>query len=258
VAYEVIPGDPRYPEIWDKLYEFLLREWPHANGGSLQLWASAIDTGFCPEEGYSFCRRFPQPQYTSTGTWVYTPRTVFPIKGGHSWQVAIEGASDTESARHRGGLRIITLGSPYLKLAVMGRLQMPYKPGDPYPPGFMHYPYYDRWVFDGLCSESVVTDDKGNRKFIKDGRNEPLDLAAYHIACLDLCRFDSLKDADWEVLLQRSRKVQQPNELTAAPSTSAPATMSSLTGEPRAPRAISPATSGGRPVRRSNWMGGMY
>jgi len=196
-----IAGDPTGAEPWAELDKLIRREWPHASGGRLPVWACAIDTGWNPQRAYDFCSRFPQPAYGPAGAKVRAVRTVVPIKGGHDWQRAIEGFSSIEGARKRDGLRILTLGTPYLKQEVYNALRLP--AGDT--PYYWHYPNYAEWWFQGLTAESVVTNSAGNRSWVWDKRfrNEPLDLGAYNLAMAELCEIGRFQESDWAELERR-------------------------------------------------------
>lgn len=211
-----ITGDPSTDAPWVELDTLIRRDWPHESGGTMPLWACAIDTGWNPQKAYDFCARWPQPAYGPAGAKVRAVRTVVPIKGGHDWQRAIEGFSSIEGARKRDGLRIVTLGTAYLKQEVYNAIRLS-KGDDGYPPGFWHYPNYKEWWFQGLCAESVVSGDSG-RKWVwdKKTRNEPLDLGGYNLGMAELCGIAWYEKAPhrWEKLEAALKASAHPVEET--------------------------------------------
>ncbi len=202
VAAGTIAGDPGEDPVWRQLDILIQRDWPHESGGTLPIWAAAIDTGWNPQKAYDFCARYAQPEYGPAGAKVRAVRTVVPIKGGHDWQRAIEGFSSIDGARKREGLRIITLGTAYLKQEVYNGIRRPKPEGGAAAPGYWHYPNYAEWWFQGLCSESVI-----NGKWVWDKRfrNEPLDLGGYNLGMAELCEIGRFVEADWADL---ERKLQ--------------------------------------------------
>ena len=224
----VISGDTMQRPCWDALHELIVREWPHASGATMPLWAAGIDTGYRPQKVYDFCSRYAQPAYGPAGAVITALRTVVPIKGGHDWQKFIEGFSATDAAKKRDGLRIITVGSAALKQAVydsLGIAAPAQREGDTeplvYPAGYWHYPNYERFWFSGLCAESLVTTSSGKREWVKDKdlRNEPLDLAAYNLALYELCGAARFAESDWAELERRVMppvKVELPKQTAQA------------------------------------------
>lgn len=211
VAAGTIAGDPAELKPWEELDRLVRRNWPHEAGGALPVQACAVDTGWNPQRAYEFCMRFSQPAYGPTGVAVYSALTVVPVKGGHDWQKAIEGWSSVESARKRGGLQILTLGTSYLKLQVYNALRLAKYSDGIYPAGYWHYPNYKEWWFQGLCSEYIVEGTTGRKwKWDKRTRNEPLDLGAYNLAMAELCAIGYFQDSDWAELERRVQSGQEP------------------------------------------------
>jgi len=205
VGAEVIAGDTSQQAVWDMLHSVIQQEWPHANGGSLPVWAVGIDSGYRPQKVYDFCARYAQPAYGPAGVKLCAVRTVVPTKGGHGWDRAIEGFSPVDAAKKRGGVRILTLGASYLKQAVYDALRLPVPPpGGEYPAGYWHFPNYEYSWFQGLTSESRIVRENGKPEWVHDKsvRNEPLDLAVGNMAMYILCRtrLDRCSNTDWRRL----------------------------------------------------------
>jgi phage terminase large subunit GpA-like protein len=199
------------PEPWMRLAELIEKDWPVAKGGTAAVRALAIDTGFSPERAYEFCRHYPQPAHGPAGSMVHSFRTVFPIKGGHSAVKLIETISDTDAARKRGGLKIVTVGTLAAKQEVYDalRLESPVD-GQPFPPGYYHSPSYEAAYFQGLCAETRLVKSTGQIEWRKDGRNEPLDLAVYNRAAAAMCGIDAFTENEWETLKSLVEATRRP------------------------------------------------
>ena len=215
IGADVIPGDTSQQAVWDVLHAVIQQDYAHANGGTLPLWAVGIDSGYRPQMVYQFCSQYAQPAYGPAGMKLCAVRTVVPTKGGHGWDRAIEGFSPVDAAKRRGGVRILTLGASYLKQAFLDSLRLP-APGDgePFLPGFSHYPDYTYEWFRGLCSESRVVHENGKVEWVPDKsvRNEPLDLAVGNLAMYHLVRTytDLWSDSQWAELDQLTRSPEAP------------------------------------------------
>jgi phage terminase large subunit GpA-like protein len=214
VGAEVIAGDTSQQAVWEMLHTVIQQEWPHANGGSLPVWAVGIDSGYRPQKVYDFCARYAQPAYGPAGVKLCAVRTVVPTKGGHGWDRAIEGFSPVDAAKKRGGVRILTLGASYLKQAVYDALRLPVPPpGGDYPAGYWHFPNYEYSWFQGLTSESRIVRENGKPEWVHDKsvRNEPLDLAVGNMAMYILCRtrLDRCSNTDWRRLEEITSGPQQ-------------------------------------------------
>ena len=194
---------PADPEPWDRLAELIARDWPTAGGAKLPIMACAVDTGYSADKVYYFCRRYPQPAHGPAGSRVHSFRTVVPVKGGHSSFKLLESVSDTDAARKRGGLKIVTIGTPHAKEEFYAalRLESPIE-GASFPPSFCHYPHYEVSYFQGLCAETRLINSRGSVEWRKDGRNEPLDLQIYNRAAAALCGMESWSEEDWKALAE--------------------------------------------------------
>jgi len=221
VGAEVIVGDTAQQAVWDVLHTVIQQDWPHANGGTLSLWAVGIDSGYRPQMVYQFCSKYAQPAYSPAGVKLCAVRTVVPTKGGHGWDRAIEGFSPVDAAKRRGGVRILTLGASYLKQAVYDALRLPMPAeGGEFPAGYWHYPNYEYSWFQGLTSESRVVRENGRPEWVHDKsvRNEPLDLAVGNLGMYHLCRtcIDRFREGNWRRLESLTR-APQPEDLQAKP-----------------------------------------
>lgn len=203
------------PEPWKRLAELIGREWECASGGKIPIMACGIDTGFNPDVIYSFCRHYPQPAHGPAGSRIVSYRTVVPIKGGHSSFKIIEGVSDTDAARKRDGLKIITIGSPCATQQIYDalRLEAPVD-SEPYPRGYIHLPKaYEFSYFQGITAETRIIKNSGAIEWRRDGRNEPLDLAKYHLGMAALCDIEHYSEVVWKELERRMQASAAPAQL---------------------------------------------
>jgi phage terminase large subunit GpA-like protein len=222
IGAEVIAGDTSQQAVWDTLHAAIRQDYPHANGGTLPLWAVGIDSGYRPQRVYEFAAKYAQPAYGPTGAKLCAVRTVVPTKGGHAWDRAIEGFSAVDAARKRGGVRILTLGASFLKQAVYDSLRLPMPAeGGEYPAGYWHYPNYEYPWFQGLTSESRIVRENGKPEWVHDKsvRNEPLDLAVGNLAMYHLCRTctDRFNETTWRRLEMLTAGQQEAHPQSAAP-----------------------------------------
>lgn len=169
--HEVIYGDPSAPEIWKDLDEYLLTPTETVDGRSLQVSATAIDSGgHSTDAVYNFVRD-------------KTRRRVWAIKGQ-----AGEGRAvwpKLASKNNKGRIALFNIGVDSAKDSVYGRLRID-APG----PGYCHFPAdRDGAYFEQLTSETVVT------KYVKgfpvrswvpkpNTRQEALDCRVYAFAAL--------------------------------------------------------------------------
>jgi phage terminase large subunit GpA-like protein len=233
VEYLVLPGDTSTPLPWAMLGKELEKEWPHASGATMPIMALAIDTGFRPQMAYDFALRYPQPAHGQAGSRIYTPRTVVPVKGGDDFYKLIAHVSATDAARKRKGLKIVTVGTAWAKQDLYDHLRAnpPTAPGEPFPPGYCHFPQdYEREFFRGLCSERRVIRQNGEIEWVKDPavRNEPLDCRVYARAAAALCGMDRASEKAWRRLEAQLEVLPRPKpapQAVSAPAAPPPATV---------------------------------
>jgi phage terminase large subunit GpA-like protein len=213
-AVKTTPADP---EPWERLAELLLTEWPHADGGKLPIWTCAVDSGYKSDFVYSFCRQWSQPAYGPAAVYLPLSRYVIPTKGGRDAHKLIEHISDTDAARKRAGLRIVTIGTHYAKEETYDAFRIAAQKTDtPFPARFCHFPLaYSEDYFRGLTAETRVLKDDGTIEWRKDGPNEPLDCHVGNRALAELCGISRFTERDWERLEQKLVRSRQPSALTA-------------------------------------------
>jgi phage terminase large subunit GpA-like protein len=169
-------GDPGAPDIWRELDGYLSRMWKKADGTSLGIACTTIDSGgHYTTEVYRFCKAREH-------------RRIFAIKGeGGPGKPLIGRMSRTP----REKCALFMIGVDTGKELVMSRLKQEFEG-----PGYCHFPRqadrgYDEEYFRGLTAEKrVVRYHKGRPRieWIKKSstRNEPLDLRNYATAALEI------------------------------------------------------------------------
>lgn len=96
VDYRVFYGDTTRPEVWDELDEYLRGEWNRADGSTIRMKCSLIDSGFLPEVVLGFTRtRQNLGVYASRGSSVANK---FPIGRPSYPDVKRRGAQDKRGA----------------------------------------------------------------------------------------------------------------------------------------------------------------
>ncbi|MCK5932925.1 MAG: phage terminase large subunit family protein [Fulvimarina manganoxydans] len=172
IALQRFPGDPSGPQVWQRLDEWLRREWASERGPSLPLRAVCIDTGgHHTRAAYDFCR--PRGY-----------RNVWAIKG-HNQPGALPWPRQTPKAAP-GAPPLFMVGVNALKDTIAARLSIA-EPG----PGKVHFTgVVPADYFDQLAAERRLTRHVHGRAIAswekRPGvhRNEALDLFVYCLAAL--------------------------------------------------------------------------
>jgi phage terminase large subunit GpA-like protein len=169
--YRVIYGDPAGRVLWAELDEYLLETIPVSDGRTLDVAATAIDSGGHHTGAvYTFCKSRAR-------------RRVWAIKG-----MAGEGKAiwpKVASRNNKGKVNLFMIGVDSAKDSVYARLRIR-NPG----PGYCHFPVdRERSWFEQLTSERVIKEwVKGFPRRVwqkaSSARNEALDVRAYAFAAL--------------------------------------------------------------------------
>ncbi len=184
IEYKILYGDPGDKVLWEKLDEYLSREWHYADGESLKVSCACIDSaGHFTDEVYSFCKDKAR-------------RNIFPIIGRGKFGLP---SVSRPTMHKRGQVYLFKLGVNTIKGELFTRLNA--SRGES---GYCHFPAeknrgYDRVYYAGLLSERMIMRRKGGQEYItwevrdKKIRNEPLDcrvyaLGAYKILNPDMSR----------------------------------------------------------------------
>ena len=192
ILYKKMKGSPELDETWDKLEQFLDTELYFANGNSLLIAATCIDTGgHFTTEVYKFLKRMERKQ-----------KRIFGIKGMGGEGIPLINKISTNNVEK---VKIFMLGVDSGKEILMTRLKTVDEG-----PGYCHFPInadrgYDETYIKGLtCEQRVVhvKDGRASLKWVKKSgtRNEPLDLRNYATAAAEILR------PDWDVLEKKVRQ----------------------------------------------------
>lgn len=169
--------------VWSDLDRLLAREFTFSDGRTLKVARTFIDSGgHYTEEVYQYCQ---DRQYLQR----------FAIRGAHEFGVPL--LYKPAKATNFPGLLLTLLGVNDGKEYILQRLKNVTAAG----PQYMHFPDddergYDRRYFRGLLAEKLVLEKSRGRVVKKwknvapDGRNEPIDLQVYNLACMRSIRPD--------------------------------------------------------------------
>lgn len=169
--------------VWEDLDRLLNREFTFSDGRTLKIARTFIDSGgHYTSEVYRYCM---DRQYQQR----------FAIRGAHEFGVPL--LYKPAKARNFPGLLLTLIGVNDGKEYILQRLKNVTEKGAQY----MHFPDddergYDRRYFRGLLAEKLVL-EKSRGRIVKrwkniapDGRNEPIDLQVYNLACMRSIRPD--------------------------------------------------------------------
>ena len=215
----IISGQPTDAETWTQLDLLLDREFYFANGTSLKVARTFIDSGYSTRTVYEYCARNLNKQR-------------FPIKGkgGAGYPLLFQYSKVKNSP-----VLLTILGVDDGKQEIFARLGIG-EIGEQY----MHFPRDDKFLgargYDSVYFKQLISEHRVTRKIsgvivtawepiFEHVRNESLDLAVYSLACLKSCigksdpnefwrrRAEMLK-MDYLIQRQETTKKQSPkNEL---------------------------------------------
>lgn len=171
VDFQQLDGDPGEDAVWRVLDEHLKQRYPHIEGGTLRITATAIDTGFQAEQVYRFCASRAR-------------RKVWAVKGASQPNKPIVGRP---SRNNKMKVRLFLVGTDTAKDLIFSRLRIPEPlPGKPY----IHLPEWadDEYLSQLTAEEARVKWVRGRKvrvyEKIRDRPNEALDLTVYSLAAL--------------------------------------------------------------------------
>ena len=207
VDYQIIPGDTSKQETWDKLTEYIEKEFDHIDGHALPIQLVGIDSGYRTQEVYNYCRKFASSR-------------VIPLKGRDEQPVAIAPPQAVDvvlstGKKLRRGIKLWNIGVSILKSELYGHLKL--EPLDLHSPeplkGFCHFPQYSEEYFKQLCAEELrEKKDRRNQvthEWVKTReRNEALDCRIYARACSIVLGIDRFRQKDWEA--RKVKKIVKP------------------------------------------------
>ena len=181
IEYRIIYGDPGSVEIWNKLDEYLSREWHYADGDSLGIACACIDSaGHFTDEVYKFCKD-------------KVKRNIFPIVGRGKFGLP---SVSRPTMHKRGQIYLFKLGVSTIKGEINMRLNA--KRGEN---GYCYFPKdpsrgYNGIYYAGLLSERMIIKRKGGQEYVtwevrsRNVRNEPLDCRVYAMGAFKILNPD--------------------------------------------------------------------
>lgn len=183
LAYEVFPGDPNEPEIWERLDRYLRMTWHRADGRPFVVSATCIDSGGANTQAvYNYAKaRLARRIYAIKGA---------SEQGGNRMPVW---PSKVPRSRNKKSYRPNMIGTNAAKDSIRQRLHTE-EPG----PGYMHFPDRDLVYFQQLLAARSVR-KYGNGRYYHvwediPGRNvEALDCRVYAFAALASLQHDGLR-----------------------------------------------------------------
>jgi phage terminase large subunit GpA-like protein len=214
IWHQKIEGDPAQQDVWDQIDVIRRTEFPREDGGTIKVRHVGVDTGgHFTQEAYQFCR-----QRARDG--------VVALKGSSTKAAPALGKGSKVDVNHRGvtvkgGVQLYLVGTDTLKRTIYARLKVS-RPG----PGYVHFGQNATEEYlEGLTCERLVP------KFVKGfqvlewqkpsgARNEPLDLAVYCLAIMELVRRRYSRIHMWDQLeaaLKDAPKPKAPAARVQAP-----------------------------------------
>lgn len=196
IDYRVFYGNTADDAAWKKLDELLNETFETESKLRLPIRILAVDSGFNTQSVYHWCRR-------------HSISRVIAIKGNEKSNMSVGTASavdiNLKGTKYRNAFKIFPIGVNVLKSELYGWLKLS-KPveGEPYPPGYCHFPEYGSEFFKQLTAEHIVRRVvRGYSRFVWEkirGRNEALDCRIYARAAATVFGLDRFKDHHWERL----------------------------------------------------------
>lgn len=182
IWHQKIEGDPAQQDVWDQVDAIRRTDFPREGGGAMNVRHVGVDTGgHFTQEAYEFCR-------------LRARDGVVALKGSSTKAAPALGKGSKVDVNHRGlsikgGVQLYLVGTDAVKRTIYARLKVS-QPG----PGYVHFGQNATEEYlKGLTCERLVP------KFVKGfqvlewqkpsgARNEPLDLAVYCLALMELVR----------------------------------------------------------------------
>jgi phage terminase large subunit GpA-like protein len=203
----VIPADTANEAEWAKLNELLARTYPGPDGVLAVIGCLAVDSGYNTNVAYAWAR-------------THSMDRVIAVKGAAGARSLIGAPSkvDVTIRGKRVGYKVWPLGVDIAKSELYGWLHLKApKDGDPYPPGFCHFPEYDEEYFKQITAEHLVSRKDGRGfvhyewQLIQGRENHWLDCRVYARAAASLKGLDRMRG-------QPAQRASTPDE---APATAA-------------------------------------
>lgn len=203
VDYFVLDGDTARTEVWHKLEDVLLRDYPHESGITMPLRVMCVDSGYATQDVYGFVRQFSQAVWGGAGARASQPRTAVAVKGQSRDTAMILSTSKADTKKK--GLKVWNVSGPVIKTELYRWLKMQRTGADASQFGRCHFPEYGEEYFKQLTAErQVVRVTNGYPKPVweKDParRNEALDCRVYARAAAAIYGLDRMSERGWQEL----------------------------------------------------------
>lgn len=245
-----LPGDPTKPEVWQALDDLLQRPLVNRFGVSLKISATAVDSGYLPDD----VLRFTRPR---------GHRNVYAVKGSSVPGRTAVSAPQQQDRKASGkqmkrGAKAWSVGTDTIKAWLFLLLQDDGKYAHAHERRAHFSDQLPVEYFTQLCAEVF---DPHKRKWVKQqARNEALDTLVYArwAAMSPKLRLHLMREPDWA----RFAAVIEPinGDLFAPPPETAPTAADAAPDQPKPadPAPVSHETSPRKPriIRRSNWVTG--
>jgi len=240
VDYRVYEGETNQPQVWQHLSELLDEDFKTEYGQTMRIRRLAVDSGFNTMSVYDWIRR-------------QSRQRVMAVKGQTRVPSVVGAPSLIEvgptGAKVKWGIRLWPVNVNICKEELYRWLRQP-KPdlsrGEEWPTGYCHFPEYNKYYFEQLTAEQLITRSIGGRRVsawekIRD-RNEALDCRLYARAAAASLRLESWKPQRWADL----------ETVLSNPNASAPATTATAPAAALRPKTAVPEF---KPMRsRTDWL----
>ncbi len=198
VEYRIFEGDTSRSEVWDQISRLLDETYGTGSGVELPIVRLAVDSGYATQEVYNWARKQASPRVMVIKG---VERGAAPVGQATAVDVSVTGK------RMRRGIRVWPVCTGLIKEEIYRWLRLE-KPtdegGEPFPPGYSHFPKYSEEFFKQLTAEQLVPRIvKGYRRMewqkMRE-RNEALDCRVYARAAATVYGLDRFSERHWKAL----------------------------------------------------------
>ena len=201
VDYQVLQGRTSEAPVWAKLTALVGTHFASEHGVTMPILRLAIDSGYATQEVYAWVRQLGG-------------ETAIVIKGDSRAAAPISQPSPIDvgprGERIHWGVRVWPVNTGMIKEELYRWLRLApptAESGEPFPPGYCHYPSYGEEYFKQLTAEQLVMKVvKGYRRSEWQKtreRNEALDARVYARAAAAVFGIDRFAESHWEELENR-------------------------------------------------------
>lgn len=221
IWHERIDGNPAEADVWEQINTIRRTQWPRDGGGTMTVRCCAVDSGgHFTQEVYEYAR-------------AHAREGVVAVKGSSTRAAPLVGRGSPQDVTWRGrtikgGVRLFMVGTDAAKRSIYARLKI-LQPG----PGYVHFGQNatDQYLEGLTCERLMPRQVKGFQvlEWVKPpgARNEPLDLAVYCLAALELIKRRYNRATMWD---QLEAQLTAPAAEPAARRRSAPQTGGFVSG----------------------------